>query len=122
MLCTRCIRATVLRRQLPIARQFAASARFRSTEPQLSTPVTDAGEAPQPEVPSRSICKEGTILTGLNYMNVGKDPVAKKDEEYPEWLWSCLDVMKKSSDEADNDAGDEFGRLPQFALPRALLF
>lgn len=108
MLCTRCLRTTFVRRQLPIARQFSASARFRSTEPQLSTPITEVGE----EVPTpagRSICKEGTTLNGLNFTNGGKDPIAKKDEEYPDWLWSCLDVMKKSSDSAEDDAGDEFG-------------
>lgn len=110
MLCTRCLR-TVARRPLPIARQFSAAARFRSAEPPLSTPVTEPGQEPEPAASARSICKEGTILTGLNYTNGGKDPVAKKDEDYPEWLWSCLDVMKKSADEADVDAGDEFGML-----------
>ena len=44
---------------------------------------------------------------GLNYNKNGQDPVAKKDEEYPEWLWSCLDVMK-TADAADENAGDEF--------------
>lgn len=47
-------------------------------------------------------------MTGLNYMKNGQDPVAKKDEEYPEWLWSCLDVLKKSDEGADEGAGDEF--------------
>lgn len=55
------------------------------------------------------MCPEGTILTGLNFMKGGKDPVAMKDEDYPEWLWSCLDVkLKKSSGAADDAAADEF--------------
>ena len=48
------------------------------------------------------------MLTGLNYLKSGSDPVALKDEEYPAWLWDCLDVMKKSTDDAADDAGDEF--------------
>jgi large subunit ribosomal protein L54 len=51
-------------------------------------------------------------LNGLNYTKGGQDPVAMKDEDYPEWLWDCLDVMKKSSDTADDGAGDEFCMLP----------
>lgn len=47
-------------------------------------------------------------MTGLNYLKNGQDPVAMKDEEYPEWLWSCLDVVKSNKDDADADAGDEF--------------
>lgn len=47
------------------------------------------------------------MLNGLNYIKGGQDPVAKKDEDYPEWLWSCLDVMKKA-DAADDNLGDEF--------------
>lgn len=107
MFCTRCLRATVARRQLPLSRQFSSSLRFYSAEPQLSTPVVDAGEAPKPTPTSRSICPEGTVLNGLNFTKGGQDPVAMKDEEYPEWLWSCLDVMKKADAEDDN-LGDEF--------------
>lgn len=50
------------------------------------------------------------MLNGLNYIKGGQDPVAKKDEDYPEWLWSCLDVMKKA-DAADDSLGDEFCTL-----------
>lgn len=116
MFCTRCLRTPVLRRQLP----FASTARYLSTstplrsaaatgEPQLSTPVTAPGEASQEPI-SRSICVEGTVITGLNYLKDGKDPVAMKDEEYPEWLWECLDVMKSSK--SDEDADDEFCTCP----------
>lgn len=46
-------------------------------------------------------------MNGLNYFKGKNDPVALADEEYPEWLWSCLDVVKKDSDNAE-DEGDEF--------------
>jgi large subunit ribosomal protein L54 len=112
MFCTRCLRATVARRQLlPVARQFSVSAAFRSAEPQLSTPIAAAGETPSiPPATSRSICAEGTVLTGLNFTKGKADPVAMKDEEYPEWLWSCLDVVKKGSDGAEDAANDEFSK------------
>lgn len=115
MFCARCFRgAAVARRQLPISRHAFSSSSLRfysAAEPQLSTPATDAGDASKPgsatTTSSRSICPEGTVLTGLNYIKGGQDPVALKDEEYPEWLWSCLDVMKKA-DAADDNLGDEF--------------
>ncbi|KZZ99089.1 Ribosomal protein L37, mitochondrial [Moelleriella libera RCEF 2490] len=128
MLCTRCIRFSAVKQKLPALRQISSTAHLRHAEPpQLSTPNTDAPSPPPPPPPQdstspltpaaaaaaattpRSICLEGTVLTGLNYTKNGKDPVAKKDEEYPEWLWSCLDVMKKA-DAADESAGDEFSK------------
>ncbi|KAL7815311.1 mitochondrial ribosomal protein L37 domain-containing protein [Trichoderma aethiopicum] len=116
MFCARCFRgAAVARRQLPISRHAFSSSSLRfysAAEPQLSTPATDAGDASKPAsttTSSRSICPEGTVLTGLNYIKGGQDPVALKDEEYPEWLWSCLDVMKKA-DAADDNLGDEFSK------------
>lgn len=113
MLCTRCIRTASARQRLPLLRQFSASAQSRAAEPKLSTPVTDAGAPAKESSIPRSICTEGTVLAGLNYNKGGQDPVAKKDEEYPEWLWSCLDVMKKGADAADENAGDEFCMLAQ---------
>jgi Mitochondrial ribosomal protein L37 len=46
-------------------------------------------------------------LKGLNYLKGRDDPVALEDEEYPEWLWRCLDVKKKGSDE-EGAVGDLF--------------
>jgi large subunit ribosomal protein L54 len=43
----------------------------------------------------------------LNYLKNRDDPVALEDEEYPEWLWHCLDVKKKSGDE-EGAVGDLF--------------
>lgn len=41
-------------------------------------------------------------------MKDGTDPVAMKDEDYPPWLWDCLDVMKKASEE--DGLEDEFSK------------
>lgn len=38
--------------------------------------------------------------------------MALPDNEYPKWLWSCLDVTKGSAAEEDADAGDEFCTFP----------
>ncbi|RCI15587.1 hypothetical protein L249_3471 [Ophiocordyceps polyrhachis-furcata BCC 54312] len=107
MLCTRCLRA--VRQQL---RRFSTYPPLLSSAPVLSTPITKPGEAPPPTEPppARSICVAGTVLTGLNFTKGGKDPVAMKDEDYPEWLWSCLDVIKTKSDKGNHDAGDEFSK------------
>jgi large subunit ribosomal protein L54 len=107
MLCTRCLRASTARRQIPLLRSLSTSRVFRSPDPVLSTPNTQPGEAVTPKPATRSMCVEGTVLKGLNYMKSGQDPIAKKDEDYPEWLWSCLDVMERK-EAADEDAGDEF--------------
>lgn len=37
-----------------------------------------------------SACKEGTQINLSIYKNA-KPIIAKKDEEYPEWLWTLLD-------------------------------
>ncbi|KAM7209337.1 Mitochondrial ribosomal protein L37 domain containing protein [Naviculisporaceae sp. PSN 640] len=57
-----------------------------------------------------SSCPAGTVLTGLNYFKGKTDPVALPDEEYPEWLWRCLEVKKTASESGDAEAGDEFSK------------
>ncbi|ODQ64767.1 hypothetical protein NADFUDRAFT_83648 [Nadsonia fulvescens var. elongata DSM 6958] len=44
-----------------------------------------------------SSCPEGTVLKGINIRKSGKDPIALKDEEYPEWLWTVLDANSVAS-------------------------
>ncbi|KFA78180.1 hypothetical protein S40288_01400 [Stachybotrys chartarum IBT 40288] len=110
MFCTRCLRAAIPKRQLPFIRQISTTARFLSAEPPLSTPITQPGESPKPTLGQRSSCVEGTVLKGLNYTKGGQDPVALKDEEYPEWLWSCLEVTQRVSTDADNANADEFSK------------
>ncbi|KAM7223475.1 Mitochondrial ribosomal protein L37 domain containing protein [Rhypophila decipiens] len=57
-----------------------------------------------------SSCPAGTVLTGLNYFKGKTDPVALPDEEYPEWLWKCLEVKKTEGESGDAEAGDEFSK------------
>ncbi|CAG7557049.1 unnamed protein product [Fusarium equiseti] len=102
--------SSALRRSQPVLRQFSTTTPFRYAEPKLSTPVTAPGEALKDTPVPRSQCVAGTVLTGLNYTKGGQDPVAKHDDEYPEWLWNCLDVLKKDADAADAEAGDEFSK------------
>jgi large subunit ribosomal protein L54 len=87
--------------------------------PELSTPTDSAAAAENN--PGRSICVAGTPLNGLNYIKGKTDPVALADEDYPEWLWDCLEVQKKDSDAAEDDAGDEFCEfsLVKHTLPAA---
>lgn len=64
------------------------------------------------------------MLNGLNYFKGKTDPVARKDEEYPEWLWSCLDVQQKAEDADDADAGDQwcmFNSTPLVTFPSLFL-
>ncbi|KAK8902843.1 hypothetical protein QC760_008345 [Botrytis cinerea] len=59
-------------------------------------------------LPTSSI-PAGTILQGLNFLKGRDDPVALKEEEYPEWLWHCLDE-KKAADGGATAGGDEFSK------------
>ncbi len=38
-------------------------------------------------IPTESILKAGTPITGLNILKGGKDPVAMENDQYPAWLW-----------------------------------
>lgn len=114
MICRTCLRrAAGFSQRRPAIRSFTTSIPFRNAAatPELSTPLTNPGdEAPAATTeakPSISACKEGTVLTGLNYLKNKNDPVAKADDEYPAWLWKCLEVQVKA-EVADEGAGDEF--------------
>lgn len=120
MICRTCLqRASFLGRRaaLPISRSFSRTAAPRSAPPAdttatLTDPLTRPGNATtttaDAPAPALSSCPAGTVLNGLNYFKGGQDPVAKADDEYPAWLWPCLDVQKKASDESAEDLGDEF--------------
>jgi hypothetical protein len=95
------------------SRQSAATA--PAAAPAEENPSTTSEEA-------RSSCPPGTVLNGLNYFKGKTDPVALPDSEYPEWLWSCLDVTKGSAAEEDADAGDEFCMLPHHLPPHSPRF
>lgn len=129
MICTRCLRrASSLRPQLSFARTFTSTRpRFEPASPPatstgLAQPFTNPlSPTPNEASPSTSLkpkpksglvfpisyCKAGTKLKGLNYLKGRDDPVALEDEEYPEWLWHCLDAKQKASDE-EGAVGDLF--------------
>ncbi|KAF3762332.1 hypothetical protein M406DRAFT_323505 [Cryphonectria parasitica EP155] len=115
MICRTCIqRATALGRRsilpkAPIRRAFSTTLAPRQAAPADAT-VADATAAAADESAARSTCPPGTVLNGLNYFKGKTDPVALRDDEYPEWLWSCLDVQKRMDAEADEGAGDEFSK------------
>lgn len=46
-----------------------------------------------------SSCAEGTVMTGLNIMKDGQDPVAMADDKYPDWLWQFS--TQKTPDDYD---------------------
>lgn len=116
MICRTCLqRATTLARRsvmpkTPIRRTLSATAAPRQAAAAAAPPPAgDAAAATtSDEAPARSSCVPGTVLNGLNYFKGKTDPVALRDDEYPEWLWACLDVQKKASSDVDADAGDEF--------------
>ncbi|CAK7220265.1 hypothetical protein SBRCBS47491_004129 [Sporothrix bragantina] len=94
---------------------FSTSPASRNASPTApkEAPSQDAAAAsPEADAAPAAIssCPEGTVLQGLNYIKGKTDPVALRDEEYPAWLWDCLDVMKKADAEEEADAGDEFSK------------
>lgn len=122
MICRSCLqRATALGQRsivqrAPIRRTFSAISPRQSAAAAAAAPTAPAGSnatATPDEAAARSSCPPGTILNGLNYFKGKTDPVALPDTDYPEWLWSCLDVTKGSAAEEDADAGDEFCTFPR---------
>ncbi|KFY74905.1 hypothetical protein V499_05119 [Pseudogymnoascus sp. VKM F-103] len=117
MICSRCLhRASALpqRIQHTFLRSLTNSAPSAlpatpatSTGPTISTPLPPKPKAKAP-LPV-SAAPAGTILKGLNYLKGRDDPTALAEEEYPEWLWKCLDVDKKGKD-GDELEGDEFSK------------
>ncbi|KFZ12748.1 hypothetical protein V502_06940 [Pseudogymnoascus sp. VKM F-4520 (FW-2644)] len=78
-----------------------------SAGPTISTPLP-----PKPKAKAAlpvSAAPAGTILKGLNYLKGRDDPTALAEEEYPEWLWKCLEVDKKGK-AGDELEGDEFSK------------
>ncbi|KFY08639.1 hypothetical protein V492_06040 [Pseudogymnoascus sp. VKM F-4246] len=77
------------------------------TGPTISTPLPPKPKA-KANIPV-SAAPAGTILKGLNYLKGRDDPTALAEEEYPEWLWKCLEVDKKGK-AGDELEGDEFSK------------
>lgn len=55
-------------------------------------------------------------MKGINYFKGKDDLVALPEEEYPEWLWRCLDE-KEAKEDKGAAAGDEFGMSMLFPFP-----
>ncbi|KAI8324788.1 hypothetical protein GQ54DRAFT_295943 [Martensiomyces pterosporus] len=92
-------RSTASARMLAQLQQQSRFARSLSTTitPRSAADATKAADQPKR---APSIATHGTVLKGLNIYKDGKDPVALKDEEYPDWLWTLLDeVPEESMDE-----------------------
>ncbi|RFU29191.1 hypothetical protein B7463_g7122, partial [Scytalidium lignicola] len=123
MICSRCLRrASALRiAQYPILRTFTtAPSRFNAaptsslSEP-FSSPIADGAHDLTSKVTKTkqnttivSSAPAGTVLKGLSYIKGRDDPVALADEEYPPWLWGCLESAKK--EETGETVGDEFSK------------
>lgn len=115
MICSRCLhRASAL--PLRIQHTFLRSLTNSATTASPATPPTSPGptiSTPLPPKPKAkaalpvSAAPAGTILKGLNYLKGRDDPTALAEEEYPEWLWKCLEVDKKGK-AGDELEGDEF--------------
>jgi len=135
MICHRCLhRASALRIRPSVTHSFTtfASSSSPSNPPAatstsdaqpFSTPLSPAPNAaslgvhirPKPKAPLPvSITPAGSTLKGLNFLKGREDPIALPEEEYPEWLWHCLDTGKKGGDEGVESTGDEFCKSPLF--------
>ncbi|TGO56155.1 hypothetical protein BOTNAR_0229g00210 [Botryotinia narcissicola] len=71
-------------------------------------------------LPTSSI-PAGTILQGLNFLKGRDDPVALKEEEYPEWLWHCLDEKKAADGAKSKKLRRAAAKARRKAEERALL-
>jgi large subunit ribosomal protein L54 len=132
MICHRCLhRASALRICPSFTRSLTTStpgsspsnppaATSTSAAQPFTTPLSPAPNAvsqgvhlrPKPKTPLPvSSAPAGTLLKGLNFLKGREDPVALPEEEYPEWLWHCLDTGKKGGDDSAESAGDEFCKL-----------
>ncbi|KAF2238026.1 hypothetical protein EV356DRAFT_508619, partial [Viridothelium virens] len=111
---------TAPRQGTPSSRTPPAATSTSAAQP-FSTPLTPSPEAAgipttPSERPSRLIQSSvpaGTPLKGLSYIKGETDPLAKEDEEYPDWLW---DILRDSSangeggDDGQGGAGDQFAK------------
>ncbi|CCF40467.1 hypothetical protein CH063_02361 [Colletotrichum higginsianum] len=128
MICRTCLRraSALPRLQAPrataalVIRPFSLSAPSRNAaaapDDSTKTKATDVppnlsslkNDAPAPA--PISSCPAGTVLNGLNYFKGRTDPVALRDEEYPEWLWTVLESKKVTVESADDLAAEMFSK------------
>ncbi|KAJ2900877.1 hypothetical protein IWW38_000252 [Coemansia aciculifera] len=89
-------RTTANRLRILCVANTVASGR-RSVATSLIARAEAASESASTAQAPKSIAIHGTQLKGLNIYKEGKDPVALKDEEYPEWLWTLLDEVPEAA-------------------------
>ncbi|KAF9879971.1 hypothetical protein CkaCkLH20_02782 [Colletotrichum karsti] len=130
MICRTCLRRApaLPRLQTPSAgallRPFSLSAPTRNA----ATAAPDAAPAPpaNPAAPPKlsnvkeetlktpakpvSSCPAGTVFNGLNYIKGKSDPVALPDEDYPDWLWTCLEAKKEVTESVEDLAAEMFSK------------
>ncbi|KAI9740526.1 MAG: hypothetical protein M1834_005107 [Cirrosporium novae-zelandiae] len=75
----------------------------------ITSPKPLSKSAAKASAVPKSECPEGTFMKGLQYLKHGKDIIAQAEEEYPSWLWGCLDSGKKDN-EAEAAGGDLFSK------------
>ncbi|KAL8387697.1 hypothetical protein RB595_009731 [Gaeumannomyces hyphopodioides] len=119
MICRSCLRQAwrlPQRPALPLSRPFTTTFRARDAAPAapdappLAAAAPEAGGGDAADAPLSS-CPKGTVLTGLNFYKNKADPVAMADKDYPDWLWTCLEVKQKAAGDGDDAAGaDEFSK------------
>lgn len=82
--------------------------------PILSNPLNLKGSDMKLNSKQVSSCPAGTLMTGLNYLKGKEDPLALPDEEYPSWLWTCLENSRTKGGNATATAeiGDEYCKYP----------
>ncbi|KAK1600556.1 mitochondrial ribosomal protein L37-domain-containing protein [Colletotrichum navitas] len=132
MICRTCLRRASALPRLPAPRAAAAVLAIRpfslsaSSRKAAAAAAADSGtqtkaaDAPPnlsnlkndvpPPPKSISSCPPGTVLNGLNYFKARTDPVALRDEEYPEWLWTVLESKKEAVETADDLAAEMFSK------------
>ncbi|KAF6837561.1 54S ribosomal protein L37, mitochondrial [Colletotrichum plurivorum] len=131
MICRTCLRraSALPRLQAPSAgaliRPFSLSAPTRDA----AAAAPDAAPAPpaNPAAPPKlsnvkdetvkaasttpvSSCPAGTVLNGLNYFKGKTDPVALADDQYPDWLWTCLETKKEVSESMEDLSAEMFSK------------
>ena len=75
------------------------------------TPTIPPGSLAKPQEPAIvSSVAAGTPLKGLGYIKGQEAPLAKEDNEYPNWLWGLLGTGTQGG-EAEGEVGDAFGKL-----------
>lgn len=90
------------------AQPFSAPLSPTPNDISLGTSLRPASKGRAAVIPVSS-APAGTPLKGLNFNKGREDPVAKAEEEYPEWLWRCLEAKEEGAGVAgDGEAGDEY--------------